>query len=138
MISRKIFSIVLISALSLATQNLFSQALFKDHIDDSIKKEENSRLDGSSSKFSTSEESGLKDSIVTLIRPMMYFDLLNLRTLNREITKDRLPYSEIFKYYTTADSAYHRCYEIVAPLPKSYSFHFNFMSLENFTLGGSR
>ena len=46
----------------------------------------------------------------------------------------RLPFSTIFKYDTSPNNPENKCYEITKPLTKKYTFLFNFMSQQQYTI----
>jgi len=50
------------------------------------------------------------------------------------ILEYRLPFSTIFKYDTSPNNPENKCYEITRPLTKKYTFLFNFMSQQQYTI----
>lgn len=49
-----------------------------------------------------------------------------------------IPFSVLFKYDTSWHNPAHRCYEIIKPITPTVLLRFNFMSLSQYTVGGSR
>lgn len=134
----KIFSFICIWLFTTSGQLLFSQS--SSHKDD----ESSINTEKIENKLE-SEPIDLNDSAIsnsTFLFNQMFLLRLHEGSLlfqrNRKGEGDDAKFSELFKYDISPENHDHRCYEIVAPLAKNYNLHFNFMSLEKFTLGGSR
>ena len=137
----KIYAIIFIVVFIFSAQDLFSQDLPKNDIKTSTDIKEFVIPAKSESHIVSFAESEFRKSLLLFNRWLSL--KINTKSLQFQIFDNSLvnhngSFSRIFKYDTSPDNPDHRCYEIVAPLTKNYQLHFNFMSQENFTLGGSR
>lgn len=82
------------------------------------------------------------DSTTSLLRLNQSEDLTRQLTLPKLIKIEsknivlqyRLPFSTIFKYDTSPNNPENKCYDITRPLTKKYTFLFNFMSQQQYTI----
>ena len=116
--TKKIFLLLLVFV---ANQCLLAQ----DRTDESNTSEA-VKIDSTTSLVKLEQKDDLTKQLT--LQEISKIDSLNL------ILKYRIPFSTIFKYDTSPSNPENKCYEITRPLTKKYTFLFNFMSQQQYSI----
>jgi len=116
--TKKIFFLLLVL--------VFNQYLFAQDRTNEPNTSEAVKIDSTTSLVKLDQKNDLTKQFT--LRDISKFDSLNL------ILKYRIPFSTIFKYDTSPNNPENKCYDITRPLTKKYTFLFNFMSQQQYTI----
>jgi len=103
-----------------------NQCLLAQDRSDEPKTSEAVKIDSTASLVKLNHKDDLTKQFT--LQEISKFDSLNL------ILKYRIPFSTIFKYDTSPNNPENKCYDITRPLTKKYTFLFNFMSQQQYTI----
>ena len=103
-----------------------NQCLLAQDRSDEPKTSEAAKIDSTTSLVKLNHKDDLTKQFT--LQEISKFDSLNL------ILKYRIPFSTIFKYDTSPNNPENKCYDITRPLTKKYTFLFNFMSQQQYTI----
>jgi len=114
--TKKIFFLLLV----------FNQYLFAQDRTNEPNTSEAVKIDSTTSLAKLDQKDDLTKQLT--LQKISKIDSLNL------ILKYRIPFSTIFKYDTSPNNPENKCYDITRPLTKKYTFLFNFMSQQQYTI----
>lgn len=95
----------------------------------------------------TTHDSGKMDSTKTEAQALksqngtthkLHTPTILLSHLHAQIPSSRLSFPSLLNYDTSRNNPECRCYEIVKPISKKFTFLFNFMSNDKYKYGGAR